>query len=111
MSPQEKAAAEAASFVAKLNEIILFPTIALLSGVALLVFLYGLAEYLMNSSNETARADGKKHITYGIIGLVVMISAYALLSIAVNTFGMSKQLDCANDPAGTTGCDDVFKVN
>jgi hypothetical protein len=39
-------ATEAAKFVDKFNTIILFPTIALLSAVALLVFLWGVAEYL-----------------------------------------------------------------
>ena len=109
MSPQETAAREAGNFVAKLNEIILFPLIALLSGIAFLVFLYGCAVYILNSDNETARSDGKKHITYGIIGLVIMVSAYGLLTIAVNTFGLGKQLDCANDPF-VSGCDNAFKI-
>ena len=109
MSPQEIAAREAGTFVAKLNEIILFPLIALLSGIAFLVFLYGCAVYILNSGNETARADGKKHITYGIIGLVIMVSAYGLLTIAVNTFGLEKQLDCANDPFAS-GCSNAFKI-
>ena len=42
----------------------------------------------MNDSNGQAREEGKKHIMYGIIGLVVMVSAYTLLTIAANTFGL-----------------------
>ena len=34
-------AVEAGNFVAKLNEVILFPLIGLLSGIAFLVFIYG----------------------------------------------------------------------
>ena len=109
MSPQEIAAKEAGNFVAKLNDIILFPLIGLLSGIAFLVFLYGCAVYILNSNNETARTKGKDHITYGIIGLVIMVSAYGLLTIAVNTFGLGKQLDCANDPF-VSGCDNAFKI-
>jgi hypothetical protein len=107
-SPQDKAAAEAAGFVAKFNEIILFPLIALLSAVAFLVFLWGCAQYFINATNDQARQQGVKHITFGIIGLVVMLSAYAILGIATNTFGLNDQLDCANNP--DSGCSSVFEV-
>ncbi len=109
MTPQQQAAAEAAKFVDKLNDIILFPLITLMSGVAFLFFIYGSAVYIMNASNETAREEGKKHIMYGIIGLLVMVSAYAILSIAVNTFGLEKQLECADDPSAG-GCTEAFKL-
>ena len=109
MSPQQQAANEAAGFVAKFNDIILFPTIALLSALAFLVFLLGCAEYFINATNETARQQGVKHITYGIIGLVIMVSAFAILSIATSTFGLGDQLNCANDPSGS-GCDSAFTL-
>jgi len=88
----------AAEFVAKLNEVILFPTITLLIAVALLVFIYGSFQYIANSANPTARAEGQKHIMWGIVGMFVMLSAFAILSIAANTFGLGTQLDCADDP-------------
>ncbi len=100
---------EAALFVDKLNSIILFPLIALLSGIAFLIFIYGCAVYIFNADNEQARSEGKKHILYGIIGLVIMISAYGLLIIATNTFGLGQQLDCANNPSGS-GCDSAFEI-
>ena len=104
MTPQ----GEAMDFVIKLNDIILFPLISLLMGVALLVFLYGSAKYVMNASNEQAREEGKRHIMYGLIGLVVMISAYAILNIAVTTFGLGDHLDCAGN--FIDGCENVLKV-
>jgi Type IV secretion system pilin len=115
MDPQQQAAqapeaaAQAADFVARFNEAILFPLITLLSGVAFLVFLYGCALYIFNASNDGARAEGKKHIMYGLIGLTVMISAYAILTMAVNSFGLGRQLDCASAP-GTAGCAGAFTL-
>jgi hypothetical protein len=109
MTPQQQAAQEAASFVTRLNDAILFPLIALLSGVALLFFLYGCAEYIMNAANDQAREQGKKHITYGIIGLLVMVSAYSILTLATGTFGLDQQLDCADDPTGS-GCGSAFQL-
>lgn len=102
-------ATEAAKFVDKFNTIILFPTIALLSAVALLVFLWGVAEYFMNATSDQGREQGVKHITWGIIGLVVMLSAFAILKIAAGTFGLGSQLDCASDPS-KAGCENKFKL-
>ena len=85
--------AAAKGFVATLNEVILFPLIALLMGVAFLMFIVGAAEYIMGANNPAAREKGVTHLTYGIIGLVVMVSAWAILSLAVGTFGLDEKLD------------------
>lgn len=105
---QATAAQEAASFVARLNDAILFPVIALMSGVAFLMFVYGAAEYVMNAANESGREQGRKHITFGLIGLFVMVSAFAILQLAAGTFGLNRQLDCAEDPSAS-GCASVFR--
>jgi len=110
MTPQQEAAAEAGEFVSRLNEAVIFPLIALLSGVAFLYFLWGAAQYIINADNESAREEGKKHIMFGLIGLVVMFSAFAILSLAVNTFGLGETLDCADNP-NASGCEDVFRIS
>lgn len=85
------------SFVQRLNEVILFPTIALLSAVALLVFMYGCFLYIVNSADPAARATGNKHIVWGVVGMVVMLSAYTIMSIAAGTFGLNDELDTARE--------------
>lgn len=93
-------ATEAAeAFVAKINEIILFPLIALMTAVALVVFLWGCFQFVAGAGNEEARNTGKKHILWGIIGLLVMLAAFSLLSIAARTFGIDPDNPDANIPA------------
>ncbi len=112
LSPQDQqgvdaAAQGAASFVNTLNEVILFPLIALLAGVAFLVFLWGCAQYIMNADNPGAREDGVKHVTWGIVGLVIMMSAWAILSIVVATFGLDDELqDIRNTPTNSSNLND-----
>ena len=98
---------QANAFVQKFNEVILFPTIGLLSAVALLVFIYGCFLYIVRSADPSARAEGVRHITWGIVGLVVMLSAYTILSIFAGTFGLQEKLDCAKDPS-QSGCGQYF---
>lgn len=70
----------------KINEVILFPLIALMMAIALLVFLYGAFEFVAGANNDSAREKGKRHLLYGLIGLLVMLSAVAILEIAAGTF-------------------------
>jgi len=76
------------SFVAQINAVILFPLITLLTVIALLYFIWGGFQYVLGANNDTARADGKKHLLWGVIGLLVMLSAYGILTIAGNTIGV-----------------------
>lgn len=84
----DTAAAKAAaqSLLAKINDAIIFPLMTLMIAVALLVFLWGAFEYIANSGNDSAQSKGRQHMLYGIIGLLIMVSALSILSIAAGTF-------------------------
>ncbi len=90
---------EAQDFVARVNDVILYPLITLLMGIALLIFLYGCYEYISHSAESSARETGQAHILWGIVGMVIMLVAYGILGIAAGTFGLSDELDCANNPS------------
>jgi len=79
----------AKSMLARIESAILFPLMTLMMAVALLVFLWGMYEYVLNADDESARSTGKQHMMYGIIGLLVMISALGILKIAAGTFGIA----------------------
>lgn len=78
--------AAAQGLVDQINDAILFPLIALLMGAAVVVFIWGGFEYLQGAADPGARKQGQQHMLWGIIGFVVMVAAYAILSLVVNTF-------------------------
>ena len=84
-------------FVQTFNDVILFPTIGLLSALALLIFIFGAFQYVVRANDPAARQQGIKHITWGIVGLVVMLSAYTILLLFANTFGLGDELEGANE--------------
>ena len=79
----------AKTMVGKLQTAILFPLMMLMMSVAFLVFLWGVYEYVLGAADESARTTGRAHMLWGIIGFLVMISAYAILSLAASTFGVT----------------------
>ncbi len=89
---------EAYEFVERVNEVILFPLISLLMGLAILIFLYGCYEYISHSAESSAREKGQMHIIWGIVGLFIMLTAYGILGIAAGTFNVDDELTCANNP-------------
>jgi len=95
---QSYSQAELAAFslVDSINNAIIFPLIALMMAVAFLIFLWGGFEFIKNANNETGRATGKQHMLWGVVGMLVMISAYAILGIAAGTFGLRGTLDNSN---------------
>ena len=78
----------AKTMLAKIESAILFPLMTLMMAVAFLLFLWGAYEYVLHSDDDGARETGRIHMLYGIIGLLVMVSALAILKIAAGTFGV-----------------------
>lgn len=98
---QSNATVVAQGFMAKLNAAVFFPLLTLMMALALLVFLYGAFEYVVNAGSDDGRAQGRRHLMWGIIGMLVMISAYAILTIAAATFGIDDDLENATTGGST----------
>ncbi len=79
----------AQNMLAKIEGAILFPLMTLMMAVAFFIFLWGAYEFVAGAASEEAQTKGKSHMLYGIIGLLVMISAYGILKIAAGTFGIT----------------------
>ena len=59
---------------------ILGPLVALMAIVALIVFAWGIIEWIYGADNDEKVAQGKRHVVYGIIGLSIMFGVWALLN-------------------------------
>ncbi len=71
-----------------INKFILNPLIGLLFVVALIVFFWGLVQFIGNAGSEDARQKGKRNIMWGIIGMFIMISVFGIIKIILGTFGI-----------------------
>jgi succinate dehydrogenase/fumarate reductase cytochrome b subunit len=67
---------------------IINPIMALIFGAALVYFLYGLMVFILNAGQEAKRSEGKRHMFWGLIGMFVMVSVFAILSMALSTAGV-----------------------
>lgn len=73
----------------KINEILTsgistFNTvIGLLFAIATLAFLWGMVRYIASAGDEKAKGESRRLITWGIIGLALMASAWGIVQILV----------------------------
>lgn len=75
--------------ISRINEQIINPLIGLLFALALLYFLWGGVQFLMNVDNEEKRLQGRDHMLWGVIGMFIMVSVWGILEVVTNTFGIS----------------------
>ena len=72
---------EAAKLISNIKVYILNPIIGFMFAVAVVMFIYGIVEYILSADNEDKVAVGKTHMIYGIIGIFVMIGVYGILNL------------------------------
>lgn len=75
------------SFVQSLYSVIVQPAIFLLGAAALLVFVWGLVEFLAGASEPEKRSQGQRHIIWGLVGLVIIISTFTIIEVINTTVG------------------------
>jgi uncharacterized membrane protein YidH (DUF202 family) len=73
-------------FIFNFNKLIINPLIILLFALALMLFLYGVVEFIANQGSEEKKTKGKSHMLWGIIGITIMMGVWAILDIVLNTF-------------------------
>ncbi len=76
------------SLLGRINQYILNPIIVLMFVVALITFFWGLVELIRDAGGDEGRKLGKQHMIWGIVGMFIMISAYGIIRLILNTFGL-----------------------
>jgi uncharacterized membrane protein YbhN (UPF0104 family) len=79
-----------ANLLGKINAVILNPIIFLLFGVALLVFLFGIFQFIAHNDDESAREKGKSSMVWGLVGLFVMFSVFGIIQLILDSLGIPK---------------------
>jgi zinc transporter ZupT len=73
------------SFLNKLNIEIVNPLIKLMFALAIVYFLWGVFEFLLNQTNEEKKTSGKSHMLWGVIGITIMMGVFTIINIILQT--------------------------
>ncbi|MEI8338100.1 MAG: hypothetical protein WCF92_03070 [bacterium] len=76
------------NIILKANALIVNPLIILMFSFALIGFLWGVKDYIVNADDQEARAKGTQHMLWGLLGMLIMISTFTIMKIILQTFGL-----------------------
>lgn len=75
------------TFMASVEREILSPLLTLIAIAAFAVFVFGVVEFIRGADNEEKRRAGQQHMIWGIVGLVIIFGANAIIAIIAATIG------------------------
>ena len=90
------------SIISSAEKLIINPLIIFMFALALVLFLYGIIQFISNQENEEKRTAGKNHMMWGLIGLTIMIGVWFLLNLILSTFNITG----VNPEKGTVNLND-----
>jgi succinate dehydrogenase/fumarate reductase cytochrome b subunit len=76
------------NFLNALNTHVLVPIMTLLALAAFAYFIYGVVMYIRDAGDPEKRKTGNKHLLWGIIGLVIIFGANAIIAILRSMIGL-----------------------
>lgn len=65
------------------------PFAGIIISLAVLYFLWGLAQFILAAGNEEKVKEARATMTWGIIALFVMVALWGLAYLVVNTFSLN----------------------
>ena len=63
--------------------------LVLVVAVALLLFFWGLAKFIMSAGDEAAKDSGKQLMIWGVIAFVVMLSIWGIVNFIQSALGIN----------------------
>ncbi|HMO78673.1 MAG TPA: hypothetical protein PJ997_00605 [Candidatus Paceibacterota bacterium] len=72
-------------FIQRLSNVIINPLIFVVFAVAFVIFLWGVFEFIRDAESADGRETGKRHILWGIVGMVIMMGVFSIIRIALRT--------------------------
>lgn len=81
------------TFLANVNREIINPIILFLFALALLYFLFGMFQFLVNGGNDEKRTTGKSHMMWGIVGLTIMMGVWFILEVTLSTLNLDGKIN------------------
>lgn len=76
------------------------PAILAIFTAAFLLFVFGLVTYLNNLRSGKGHEDGKRHMLWGLVGMLIMVTVNGIIGIIMNTIGVNEydtQIDRFNN--------------
>ncbi|HEY4524913.1 MAG TPA: hypothetical protein VJL39_00940 [Candidatus Paceibacterota bacterium] len=64
------------------------PIIAVFFAIGFLIFVYGIFEFIMGMRKGAINDEGKSHMLWGLVGMLIMVSVLGIINLLKTTLGI-----------------------
>jgi hypothetical protein len=82
--------ASVSTVINSIEKVVINPLIVLLFALALVYFLYGAMQLVLNPTSDEIRKAGKNHMIWGLVGLFIMMGVFGIMRLILNTLGENR---------------------
>lgn len=81
--------------VGRFTTYVIDPALLILAAAGFFFFVWGLVEFLWTLSQGGHPDEGKQHMIWGLLGMVIMFSVVGIIALINNTFGFGVNVNSA----------------
>ncbi|HEY4488130.1 MAG TPA: hypothetical protein VJB97_01290 [Candidatus Paceibacterota bacterium] len=74
--------------IGRIVDAIINPIILVVFAFGFFIFTWGMVQFLWNMRGGEVKEDGKQHMLWGIIGMLIMVSVYGIISLIDDTLDL-----------------------
>jgi hypothetical protein len=78
----------ASTLIGRFESYIINPALLVLFAAGFLLFVFGLVEFMVTMGRGGESDEGKQHMLWGVIGMLIMVSVYGIIALLNNTFNL-----------------------
>jgi hypothetical protein len=79
----------ASGLLQRFVDLLIIPSIKVVVAAGFFLFVWGFVSYFYNLAQGESTQEGKSHMVWGILGLLIMVSVGGILGLIINTFGIN----------------------
>jgi hypothetical protein len=77
---------------------VLWPAMTVIFSAGFLLFIWGLVKFLWHVEEGGSADEGKQHMIWGIVGMLIMVSFWGIIGLLDSTFGLGVLNGSNSDP-------------
>lgn len=78
--------------IGKINQEIINPIILFLMSLAVVYFIWGIANFIKGYDADEDRENGKRHMMYSVIGFSIMVLTFAIMNFIASSIGVARPM-------------------
>jgi len=97
--------------VGRFTTYVIDPALLILAAAGFFYFVWGLVQFLFELNQGGKTEEGKQHMIWGVVGMVIMFSVVGIIALINNTFSFGVNVNSSGTGSYTPDTSAVDNIN